>query len=237
MPNALQYRHYSQHPVVWILALVLVYGALPWLANQLVLQGTWPVALPLITMVMLVNSTGLLILAAVWQPYKRWLFGAEKSPLNLVAWLGPAALLWLGMVVIGLIWAGVVWLSTGQFPLADAPITLPTAALGWWLNWVILSPLVEECLFRGWGQGACMALGKKVLPIPANTNTVAFGILVPALLFGGLHSQYWQTPWALVTTLLLGIWLGWGRYRYDSIVPGLLAHMAYNALGLALLTL
>ncbi len=231
MPYTQQKWHFLKHPAVWVLALAVMYGALPWLANQ----GLPSLGLPRITVVMLVNSLALLGLAALWPPYRQWLFGNSALGWKTVAWL--AALLWLGMVLIGLGWAGVTWVSTGHWPLADTPITLPNVALGWWLNWVVLSPVVEEGLFRGWGQGACMAFAKKVLPHPDNTNTVAFGILVPALLFGGLHSQYWQTPWALVTTLLLGLWLGWGRYRYGSVVPGLLAHMAYNAMGLALLAL
>lgn len=76
-----------------------------------------------------------------------------------------------------------------------------------------VAPLVEEVLFRGCILGA---LKKEMHPWAA--------IIVSAALFGAAHG----TPLAMIYATALGILMGWIALRFNSIVPALYFHMAYN---------
>lgn len=79
---------------------------------------------------------------------------------------------------------------------------------------VILAPVVEELLFRGAMQGHLLRIWKKP----------ALSIVVPALIFGAVHGNPVQIPFAFVT----GLALGWVYYRTGSLVPGMLMHFINN---------
>ncbi len=78
----------------------------------------------------------------------------------------------------------------------------------------VVAPLGEELLFRGYMQ---RRLVQRWGP--------AAGVLVTAALFGLIHMDKLQTPFALA----LGVMLGWIAVRSGSILPALLAHAAVNA--------
>ena len=76
-----------------------------------------------------------------------------------------------------------------------------------------VAPLVEEILFRGCILGA---LKKEMHPWAA--------IVISAVIFGVAHG----TPLAMIYATGLGILMGWITVRFNSIVPALYFHMAYN---------
>ena len=80
-----------------------------------------------------------------------------------------------------------------------------------------LGPFVEELLFRGVGVRVLSVFGA-----PA-------AILVSGVMFGLVHG-IWE---ALPALTLFGVGLGYVRYRAGSVFPALLAHAAFNAIGLA----
>jgi len=80
---------------------------------------------------------------------------------------------------------------------------------------LVVAPVMEEIFFRGvmrhlWGER--LRRGR---------------LWGPALLFALAHGN----PWSLPVLFLLGLTLGWLRERTGSLVPGILAHAAVNALG------
>ncbi len=77
----------------------------------------------------------------------------------------------------------------------------------------LMAPLVEEILFRGHILGA---LKKEMHPWIA--------ILISAVFFGVSHG----TPIGIIYATALGIVMGWLTIAFDSIVPSLLFHIAYN---------
>ncbi len=76
-----------------------------------------------------------------------------------------------------------------------------------------IAPVAEEILFRGFIFGT---LKKDMHPWAA--------IVISAVIFGVAH----MTPLGIIYATGLGILLGWLAYRFNSIVPALFFHMAYN---------
>ena len=79
---------------------------------------------------------------------------------------------------------------------------------------VVMAPLVEELLFRGAIQGHLMRKWK--MPY--------LGIVVSSLIFGVVHGNPAQIPFAFV----VGMSLGWMYYLTGSLIPGILMHFINN---------
>lgn len=85
---------------------------------------------------------------------------------------------------------------------------------------VIAAPLVEELLFRGAIQGYLLR----------EWNSPVLAILTSSLIFGLIHGNPAQIPFAFV----IGLALGWMYYMTGSLVPGIFMHFINN--GTAVLT-
>ncbi len=72
----------------------------------------------------------------------------------------------------------------------------------------VLAAVVEETLFRG-----------ALLP--------RFGVVVTAILFAALHTQY-AISFATLEVFVLGLGLGWLRARSGSTLPSMLTHAGYD---------
>ncbi len=77
----------------------------------------------------------------------------------------------------------------------------------------IIAPLLEEILFRGCMLGV---LKREMHPWIA--------ICLSAVFFGLAHG----TPLGIIYATVLGIIMGWLMVKFNSVVPGILFHMAYN---------
>lgn len=107
-----------------------------------------------------------------------------------------------------------------QIPLIDEP----TGAVLWLvgISVVLLAPLAEEAFFRGFVYGG-LRRWAKVTP----------ALLWSAVIFAIPHIE----PIVLPAIFVLGIFLGWVVERRRSIVPAIVAHMAFNLFGFILLFL
>ncbi|MGO9640467.1 MAG: lysostaphin resistance A-like protein [Candidatus Acidiferrales bacterium] len=94
---------------------------------------------------------------------------------------------------------------------------------------VLVAPLVEETIFRGF-----------LYPVIARQFGVPAGILVTGVLFGSLHAAQLWGGWGQIGLLIcVGIVLTWVRARTGTVVASYLVHLGYNGmlfLGLALAT-
>ncbi len=72
----------------------------------------------------------------------------------------------------------------------------------------VLAAVVEETLFRG-----------ALLP--------RFGIIISAILFAALHTQY-AVSFATLEVFVLGLGLGWLRVRSGSTLPSIVTHAGYD---------
>ena len=84
------------------------------------------------------------------------------------------------------------------------------------LSIALLAPILEELLFRGAIQGQLQESGMR--PWTA--------ILVSSLIFGVVHMNPAQIPFAF----LLGMMFGWLYYRTGSLLPGIVGHVLNNSI-------
>lgn len=84
------------------------------------------------------------------------------------------------------------------------------------LSIALLAPVLEELLFRGAIQGLLQANGQR--PWVA--------IIVASLIFGIVHLNPAQIPFAF----LLGMMFGWLYYRTGSLLPGIVGHILNNSI-------
>jgi len=102
--------------------------------------------------------------------------------------------------------------------LVKTPLSMALLAL----TAIVVAPLFEEMVFRGFLQ-----------PLLSRTLGVALGVLVTALLFGGLHSSEYKGAWQYVAAItLVGIALGVLRAKTNSIIPGTIMHGCFNAVSI-----
>jgi membrane protease YdiL (CAAX protease family) len=119
--------------------------------------------------------------------------------------VGASALLWLSQAGDEQNLAPEAWDSSRAGAYAASFVAI-----------VLIGPVVEELFYRGAGVGLLLQHGR----------LVAIG--VSALMFGLGHG--------LVLSLGAFVWFGivtaWIRLRTDSLYPGLIVHVAFNAFGM-----
>ena len=87
---------------------------------------------------------------------------------------------------------------------------------------VLLAPLVEETVFRGF-----------LYPVIARRLGIAAGIAITGALFGLMHAAQLGGAWAQVSLLVLvGIALTWVRARTGTVAASYFVHLGYNGLQL-----
>ncbi len=102
--------------------------------------------------------------------------------------------------------------------LGDTPLDMFLLAL----TAVVVGPIFEELTFRGFLQ-----------PLLSRTLGVGPGILLTALLFGGLHAAEYEYAWQYVAAIsLVGVALGILRERTNSIIPTTVLHAGFNSVSL-----
>jgi membrane protease YdiL (CAAX protease family) len=84
---------------------------------------------------------------------------------------------------------------------------------------VVIAPVTEELFFRGFLQ-----------PLFSRTFGVIAGILITAVIFGGLHAPEYSWAWQYASAVAFaGAVFGWVRYRANSIIPSTIMHGCYNS--------
>ena len=84
---------------------------------------------------------------------------------------------------------------------------------------VLIAPLVEETVFRGY-----------LYPLVAKTFGVATGIITTGVLFGLMHGAQLGWTWALVLVLIVvGVIFTFVRARTGSVFASFLLHLGYNS--------
>lgn len=84
----------------------------------------------------------------------------------------------------------------------------------------LIAPVVEEIIFR-------KILMKELQTKLKHTTLTVF---LSAILFSIFHFSLGQ----LISTLLIGLWLGWMMFKFDNIRFNIVAHLTYNMIGLLL---
>ena len=93
----------------------------------------------------------------------------------------------------------------------------------------VIAPIVEEVLFRGQIQTAINTR----LEDKGYKNPHLWAIGITAAIFGAFHFQ----PLAFPLLMMVGIILGWLRYKTGSLLAPIAFHMAANAIALTMLVI
>lgn len=106
-----------------------------------------------------------------------------------------------------------------QTPMDEYLSTTPRL-IAFGLMAVTLAPIFEELVFRGFLQ-----------PLFSRTFGVAVGIVMTAVLFGSLHASEYHLVWQYITVVsIVGLALGWVRWRTNSVIPSTIMHASYNGM-------
>jgi uncharacterized protein len=132
---------------------------------------------------------------------------------------------YLGLVLSGLFLSIIVALGSALFPpKKDLPIQAlfqdRYATLLFMLLAVLLAPLVEETIFRGY-----------IYPVIARSFGKVWGILATGALFGLLHASQLWGGWSQIALLVfVGIVLTLARAVSRSVMASFVIHTSYNSL-------
>ena len=174
-------------------------------AQTLVFQSYW--------YVFLVGALYLVIVLRYHKPFWRslgWTFPIPNAFLLLAA--GPA-------LAISLSALGVILRAPTDGSQIEILIKSRASLAAIILFGVVLAPIFEEMLFRGF-----------LLPLLVRSAGPWLGISLTAVPFGLLHGA--QSHWAWQPVLLIGIAgiaFGYVRYKTGSTTAAFLMHSAYNA--------
>jgi membrane protease YdiL (CAAX protease family) len=84
---------------------------------------------------------------------------------------------------------------------------------------VLLAPLIEETIFRGY-----------IYPVVARTFGMGLGVLLTGTLFGLMHAQQLWGGWVQIAMLVMvGIFFTYARAMTRSVVASYLLHLGYNS--------
>ena len=120
--------------------------------------------------------------------------------------------------------AGVAAVSAGVRPKGKMPIEEffkdPRGTMLLMFLAVLVAPLVEETLFRGY-----------LYPLFARKLGVPLGIFLTGLLFGIMHGSQLGWTWGIVIPLIVvGLVLTYVRARTGTVFASYLLHLGYNSL-------
>lgn len=205
--------------LVFALALwLLLPGMLVQLGLRLDLVGAEPAAQQLaVSVAMALAGVAVLAFAVLLPPAVAW------RPVRAAAVLRAYvvfALPWLVLLVLYLRLLAAAGAPAPPQPLLQQLAEHGTALPHFWLvvgAAVLLAPLVEEVLFRGYLLGTLL---QAMRPWPAQ--------LLTAAAFGLVHGPYYALPIGCLSLLF-----GWLRCRYRALLPSVLAHGVHNGLTIA----
>ena len=159
----------------------------------------------------------------------RWRY--HRSPWNALGWQPlPRGQMSLGSMVMTLIFGGIllsfVVAAASQLfpPKKELPVEQimhdHRAAILFMVMAVLVAPVVEETLFRGF-----------LYPVAARSFGVPAGIVITGTLFGLLHaSQLSGGPWLVVLIIFVGCVFTWIRAKTDTVLASFIVHTAYNGI-------
>lgn len=121
---------------------------------------------------------------------------------------------WLAVVLPVFFWIGLYQL------LAPRDIAHPPL---FWLNQVLLIPIVEELVFRGWLQGSLL----RRRAMRNGYCGISLANFAAALLFSAAHFFSHPPIWA-AGVIVPALVFGYFRERHNSVYPAILLHVYYN---------
>jgi uncharacterized protein len=130
----------------------------------------------------------------------------------------------LVLISIGIFLAALVMIASNiappkqQLPIEKILEFPPTSVL-FMITAVLVAPVVEETIFRGY-----------LYPVAARSLGVILGIILTGTLFGSLHAlQLWGGWWQIALLVVVGIVFTTARALTRSVIASWILHVAYNS--------
>lgn len=137
----------------------------------------------------------------------------------------PRALAYLGLIVGGCLIAVVVtlasaiWPPKGELPIEQFLQDRHTLIL-FALMAVLIAPLVEETIFRGY-----------LYPVVARSFGVSTGIIATGIVFGLAHAgQLAGGYWQIALLMMVGILFTFARASAKTVLTSYILHISYNSI-------
>ena len=191
-----------------------------WFPEQLPSETSLRYGGPLVALVTLITNPLLIVLLGA---VARWRTGIDAT-----AYLGLTRFrlrdFWIGFLAIVAIAAAAdladPWIGVDIVPRFQTDIFTTVGATGWLLPLVlaivVIGPLGEEIIFRGFLFRGWVGPGARGV----------VGIAVISLLWSLMHVQY---AWVLMVQIfVIGLVLGWIRWRSGSALLTILLHLLVN---------
>jgi uncharacterized protein len=138
----------------------------------------------------------------------------------------PRALVYLGLIFGGISmaflvgWAGTFFVPKRALPLQTMLQQDQRAAILFTLAAVLVAPVVEETLFRGY-----------LYPVVARSFGMVPGVILTGTIFGLLHSrQLWGGWWQIFLLVVVGIVLTLVRAVTRTVWTSYVVHTSYNSM-------
>lgn len=100
--------------------------------------------------------------------------------------------------------------------------TIPHSA-AFWLSQILLAPIVEELIFRGWLQGSLLGIPK----MQRRWAGISLANMLTAVIFSAAHFFTHPPIWA-AGVMVPALIFGYFRERHASIYPAIVLHVYYN---------
>lgn len=143
----------------------------------------------------------------------------KLNPQNLKAPVQPWLYLGLGCALSLVVMVGTVKLKPPEHAPIQDILKYPGTALAAMAMAVLIAPLVEETLFRGY-----------LYPLFAKSWGIVPGIVITGVLFGLMHGYQLGWAWSLVALLsCVGIIFTVARARSETVFASFLMHLGYNS--------
>ncbi|MNB88662.1 CAAX amino terminal protease self- immunity [compost metagenome] len=145
---------------------------------------------------------------------------------DLLSFAGPSTIVWgtitssLGLLLFGII----LTLITPAKNIDDTNKSYQNHTLPVILAFMLAGALFEELLFRGIVQNLLFVY----------TGNQWAAIIITALLFVGIHVQYYKKPLMLINIAVPGLVFGWVYAQTGNLLVPFVAHFVMNA-GITLL--
>lgn len=153
------------------------------------------------------------------EPFWQTIGWRKLDPGIIPRWLAYGGLVFAGVVISFLVDAASnLHPPKGNLPI-DAIYQDRLSAFLFLLMAVLLAPLVEETIFRGY-----------IYPAIAKSWGVAVSVLVTGALFGLLHGfQLGGALWQIALLVIVGIVFTWIRATARTVAASYCMHMGYNS--------
>lgn len=195
----------------------------------------------------LIVLTGLAPLVALcllhdndWQQdFSRLRFAVRRQPwvllLPIAVWVLATSVSTLLLALAGLDFERLAALAVPEDLPAEHALTLGLTLL--MIPWVMLSslllaPIVEEAVFRGWLHKETQTVEPRWLTGIANAwffMLMHLAVMIPGLMLGFQANPAQASPMAMPVWFGLGLLLFWVRERFGSVLLCMLLHIVHNA--------